>query len=413
MAFLRVVRERFRSYRLRLEQLLFGLSLLGVLDVVHLYIQQNRQFEEGCLGFATLESASSTFNCAAVTTGSGSELLGVSNLTWGGGFYLSVAVLTVLVFWAGPEIREWIQGGRLGVLTGGVAYSGYLTYLQIGALESLCLLCLGSALIATLLFGAQVAVLVPSSSSIEPPMPTRLMKRQIALFLYFTVTTFVLVGADVVYFSGQQKASENRRAVASSERSTGSAQCQLDPSKEPVGEKGASLINFQDITKGSAESGVTVIEYFDPNCPHCKDFHEVMKKVVDAHREDVRFVFKPFPLRRSSLPEIQALYVAAQSGKFSEMLEAQYARQGRSGIGMSDLRAIAKEIGMDPDVLSDRVEQNEYRDQVLQQRKRAVEIGVDSTPTVLVNGHFVQSRSLECMNTFIEQAKAGALDSST
>lgn len=413
MDFVRVVREQFRSYRPSLELLLFGLSLLGLLDVVHLYIQQNRQFEDGCLGFATLESATPSFNCAVVTTAPGSELLGMSNLTWGFGFYLSVALLTVLVFWAKPGIREWVQGARLGVLTGGVAYSGYLTYLQVGELEVLCLLCLGSALIATLLFGTQVAALVPSSSSIEPPMPTRLMKRQITLFLYFIATTFVLVGADVVYFNGQQRASEEGRAVASSEGPTEGTQCQLDRSKEPVGEKGASLVNFQDITKGSAESGVTVIEYFDPNCPHCKDFHQVMKKLVEAHGEDVRFVFKPFPLRRSSLPEIQALYVAAQSGKFSEMLDAQYARQSQSGISMSDLRAIAKEIDMDPDVLSDRVEQNEYRDQVLQQRKRAVKIGVDSTPTVLVNGHFVQSRTPECMNTFIEQAKAGTLGSST
>jgi protein-disulfide isomerase len=60
-------------------------------------------------------------------------------------------------------------------------------------------------------------------------------------------------------------------------------------------------------------------------------------------------------------------------------------------------------------VVSNRVEQNEYRDQVLQIRKRAVKIGVDSTPTVLVNGHFLQNRSLECMNTFIEQAQSGEL----
>jgi len=68
-------------------------------------------------------------------------------------------------------------------------------------------------------------------------------------------------------------------------------------------------------------------------------------------------------------------------------------------------------MGMDPDVVSSRVEQNEYRNHVLKQRKRAVKIGVDSTPTVLVNGHFVKTRTPECMNTFIEQAKTGTLGS--
>jgi protein-disulfide isomerase len=154
---------------------------------------------------------------------------------------------------------------------------------------------------------------------------------------------------------------------------------------------------------------VTVIEYFDPNCPHCKDFHQIMKTLVEAHRDDVRFVFKPFPLRRSSLPEIQALYVAHQEGKFSEMLDAQYARQSRSGIGKRDLRDVASEIGMNPDVLLSRIEQGKYRQKILAQRKKAINIGVESTPTVLVNGYFVKTRTPECMNTFIERAKNGTL----
>ena len=122
----------------------------------------------------------------------------------------------------------------------------------------------------------------------------------------------------------------------------------------------------------------------------------------------MRFVYKPFPLRRSSLPEIQALYVAAQSNKFGQMIDAQYARQIRSGINSSDLRAIASEIGMDPDVLMGRIEQGEFQQQVLKMRKRAVSIGVDSTPTVLINGHFVQTRTPECLNTFIEQGTLGS-----
>jgi len=193
---------------------------------------------------------------------------------------------------------------------------------------------------------------------------------------------------------------------------TAAAQCQLDASKSPVENDGTALVNFQDITKGSGASGVTVIEYFDPNCPHCKDFHQTMKKVVANHREDVRFVYKPFPLRRSSLPEVQALYVAAQSDKFGEMLEGQYARQSRSGISMSDLRAVASDIGMDPTVLTSRIQEGAYQSHILEQRKRAVSVGVDSTPTVLVNGHFVKTRTQQCLSTFIEQAQSGTLGAS-
>jgi len=412
VALVNVIRERFQGYNPRLERVLFGLTLLGILDVVHLYIQKRRHFEDGCLGVGSLEGAESTFNCAAVTAGPGSELLGISNVAWGGGFFLLTGVVTVLVFWARSGLREWVHGARGTLLTGGVLYAGYLTYLQFGPIDTLCLLCLGSALITTLLFGTQVAILLASSPSIDTPMSTRLMKRQIALFVYFAATALVVAGADFVYFDAGQEAVRTSQVASATAGADGPAQCELDTSKSPVDDNGAALINFQDITKGSSDADVTIIEYFDPNCPHCKDFHEqVMNKLVDAHGDDVRFVFKPFALRRSSIPEIQALYVADQSGKFTEMLEAQYARQGRSGISTSDLRAVASEIGMDPNVLTNRVDEGEYRNQALQLRKRAVKIGVDSTPTALVNGHFLKNRSLECMNTFIERAKAGSLGS--
>jgi len=216
-------------------------------------------------------------------------------------------------------------------------------------------------------------------------------KRRPALFVLAAAAVLLLVGA------GPR---------------TAAAQCQLDASKSPVANDGTALVNFQDITKGSGASGVTVIEYFDPNCPHCKDFHQTMKKVVADHREDVRFVYKPFPLRRSSLPEVQALYVAAQSDKFGAMLEGQYAQQARSGISMSDLRAVASDIGMDPTVLANRIEEGAYQPYILEQRKRAVGVGVDSTPTVLVNGHFVKTRTQQCLNAFIEQAQSGTLGAS-
>jgi protein-disulfide isomerase len=64
---------------------------------------------------------------------------------------------------------------------------------------------------------------------------------------------------------------------------------------------------------------------------------------------------------------------------------------------------------MNPDVLISRIEQNKYRGQIVAQRKKAGQIGVNSTPTVLVNGHFLGSRSPECLRMFIERAQDGKL----
>jgi protein-disulfide isomerase len=242
-------------------------------------------------------------------------------------------------------------------------------------------------------------------------MTDRLFKRDLTAYVYAVAIAAVLIGADLTYFNALKPATEEA-AAAHEEQYTGAA-CKLDAQKDPVDDP-SSLVSFQDITKGASDVSVTIVEYFDPNCPHCKTFHEeTMKALVSEYGDQVRFVFKPFPLRGSSLPEVQALYVAHQEGKFSEMLSAQYARQSRTGISEQDLQAIASEIGMNPDVLMSRIDQNEYREQILKQRKKAISIGVNSTPTVLVNGHFVGSRSLECMKMFIQRAQKGTLGEST
>lgn len=407
MSLVESVTERLKEYRQLPEHLLFGLSLLGVLTVVHLHIQQTRNFDRGCFGFAGLDSGHMGFDCSSVLASSAGTFLGLSNITWGLGFYLAIAVVTFAIFGLGARWRAWLHGARAAGLTAGLAYTGYLVYVQVAVLESLCALCLASAVIVALLFGVQGAILIRTVQSSESTMPTRQFKRDLIIYVYLVATAAVLVGADFTYFRALAPADEGR-AAAQQAQFRGAA-CQLDPEKSPVQDP-ASLVTFQDVTKGPADAAVTVIEYFDPNCPHCKTFHnETMTTLVSEYGDDVQFVFKPFPLRGSSLPEIQALYAAHQEGKFVEMLEGQYARQNRTGIGEQDLRSIASEIGMNPDVLMSRIQEKKYREQIIQQRRRAIEIGVNSTPTVLVNGHFAGSRSTECLRLFIERAKKGTL----
>lgn len=397
---------RLDDHRPALDRTILGLALVGVLVVVHLSIQQERGFDRGCLGVPTLQAVESTFDCSAVVNSGGGTFLGLSNIAWGLGFYGTVALLTFGGLLADASRRRWWAGTRLAALAGGFAYSVYLVHLQFNVLGKLCALCLASAAVATLLFGIQLAALFFDSSS--PSMTARSRKRELTLFTYMVALVVVLAGADFTYFSSlsdTDATAPTTATVAAADAPNDSA-CRLDAQKGVV-DNWQSLVDMQDPMGGTPGAPVTIIEYFDPNCPHCADFHEVMKSVEKKHTETVRVVYKPFPLRASSLPEIMALYVAAQEGKFLPMLEAQYSNQGP--ISDRDLRGIAQQIGMKPDVLMSKVSNQSYRDYVLQQRQRAVEIGVNSTPTVLINGHFVASRTEDCMTQFVQQAKNGDL----
>lgn len=413
--------ERLDVYRPAIDRTIAGLALLGLIVVVHLGLQQAQGFEQGCFGFAELRSTQSAFDCAAVVTSEASTLLGVSNIVWGALFYVSVAVLS----YAALIVSSWrlrAKQIRAGMIGGGFLYTGYLVYYQVVQLNELCALCLVSAGIVTLLFLLQATSLLLSNRSTQAAMSTRTSKREFTLLTYFIALTGLIIVADVMYSgsrdataASQPTASQPAATVTQAPDTTQVAEgCYYDPEKSPVQNFG-ELVDFQDPSRGNAQSPVTILEYFDPNCPHCKTMHAVMQKAMEQYGDEAQFVYKPMPLWGFSVPQIEALYAAAQEGKFFTMLDAQYARQQRGGLSMEQMKTIAREIGMNPDVLESRIQQQTYRDRILQQRKKAVEIGVSSTPTIIINGRFIdnQSRTLRCFGEFIEAARQNASTETT
>jgi protein-disulfide isomerase len=69
-------------------------------------------------------------------------------------------------------------------------------------------------------------------------------------------------------------------------------------------------------SKGPAAAPVTVVEFSDFQCPHCKDAQPAIEKLLAAH-PDVKFVFQNFPLAMHDWARKAASYAdcVAQAGK--------------------------------------------------------------------------------------------------
>lgn len=413
--------RRLASYRPQLDGVIFGLALLGILTSVHLGIQQERGFDQGCFGFSASQQVEATFDCEAVTGSEASNLLGVSNTTWGLLFYIVVALLTLLAALnMGGKVGE-LKTGRALWIVAGFLYSLYLVYYQFFGIGELCALCLTSAGITTVLFivqGVDYGKPSPSQSQEAPRMGSSKPKRDLTYMGAAVALLVVLVAADFAYFSSietpqpafadesDSAARASAQGAADDAMAMASGECSFDAEKGRV-QNFSELVNFFDPTIGEPGASVTVIEYFDPNCPHCATIHPIMMDVARAKLDKALFVFKPFVLWNHSIAQSEALYAAAQEGKFFQMLEQQYAiQQPRTGLGEPQLRAIAQEIGMDPDVLMKRIESGLYRRTLAEQRDKAAEAGVNSTPAVLINGRFVESTSktVECLKELIDLA---------
>ena len=398
-----------RSY----DRILFVLALIGVLVVVHLAIQQGRGFDQGCMGFLAPGSAGDTFNCGAVLDSSAGTFLGVSNTVWGLFFYAGVAFFSAVMLVGKGALLQWSRRLRPILVAGGFLYTLYLVYYQFFVINELCALCLTSAGIVLLITIVQgIAFQRSRQSATETrPQPASVRMKDYRFIGVLAVALVVLVGADFIYFrsldntgGGAEPAATAASGVNPGVQSPQAAVCGYDTSRPTIDYQ--EIMGLQDPYLGNPDADVTVIEFFDPNCPHCKTMHSIMNSVIDEYGDRAHFVYKPVALWPYSLDQIDALYAAMQEGKFDEMLEAQFERQQQGGLSMRQLQSIAEEIGMDPEQLSQRIDRGVYRTSTMEQRRIASDIGLTGVPAVLINGRFVgpTSRSPACIGQLIEEA---------
>src|SRR5215207_8598370 len=97
---------------------------------------------------------------------------------------------------------------------------------------------------------------------------------------------------------------------------------------------GLELVGTRDHVRGPKDAPVTLVKYGDYECPYCGEAHPVLKELQERVGEQVRFVFRHFPLdsvhpraRRAA----QAAEAAASQGRFWEMHDLLYERQDELG----------------------------------------------------------------------------------
>ncbi len=391
------------TYRPLIDQALFALAIIGVIVTVHLWIQQGRGFDQGCWGFnPPAAGETSVFDCEAVVTSDAGKMFGISNVYWGMVFYALLSLVGFLVGRArATEVQKFKQI-RAGLVGLGFLYSVYLVNVQVNGIGEYCALCLTSAAIMTIMFLITLYDVFTSKQAAEGEQPAL----PIATNFYKILpgVAVLLIAADLLYFNNLELNS-TPAATASAAVATGGGEstCTVNPNMGPFPQYESFLSSF-DPTVGPEDASVTVVEFFDPNCPHCQAAHPVMKEVIAKYQDRVRFHLVPYPLGEYSLAQIEAMYVAKEQNKFFEMLDAQMAMQETRGLSPDRVRELAGLIGMDEAMLNARWRSGLYRDRILQQRQVVSQAGVNTVPTVIVNGQVVYQKTVDCISEFIDKA---------
>lgn len=155
---------------------------------------------------------------------------------------------------------------------------------------------------------------------------------------------------------------------------------------------------------GPEDAKVTIVEFFDYNCSYCQLAASWIQDTLEAHPNDVRVVFRDYPILNSrtgtSIEAAEAALAAANQGKFKEMHFALYGASG--GVTSEQIDQIAQEAGVDVAQMRADMESSNYGELFADNMVLGEQIGIEGTPFFMVGDRIVAGADIEKLEESLE-----------
>lgn len=141
-----------------------------------------------------------------------------------------------------------------------------------------------------------------------------------------------------------------------------------------------------DPVRGPANARVTLVEFSDFQCPYCRTAVAETKALMRQFPNDVKLVFKQFPLDDHTRAEFgaEAALAAQAQGKFWEMHDLLYT--GDPNLPRATVLGYARKLGLDMARFTAELDSHKYAARVHAEETEGEDAGVGGTPTFFING---------------------------
>jgi len=206
--------------------------------------------------------------------------------------------------------------------------------------------------------------------------------------------------AQIIQYIQMQRESEAEGAFAAELRKAASVKVYLSPPDPPV-----FAISTNDRPwRGGASATVTIIEFTDFQCPSCARTQPILETLVKEYGDKIKLVVRDFPLdqHKQAFKAAEAAEAAHAQGKFWEFTALLFKNQ--EALQVDKLKEYASQVGLDRARFDKALDSGQYAPAVQRDVEEGEKIGVDSTPTVFINGKRVKEKTPESLKAAIEAA---------
>jgi protein-disulfide isomerase len=138
---------------------------------------------------------------------------------------------------------------------------------------------------------------------------------------------------------------------------------------------------------GPDSAPVTIVEFSDFQCPYCAKIGPTLVSLQKEYGDQVRLVFRQFPLSTihpQAQKAAEAALCAGEQGKFWEMHDSMFGNVKK--LSSVHLKEQALTIGLDAERFTQCLESDKYRETVKADIQAGMSAGVTGTPAMFING---------------------------
>jgi len=331
-------------------------------------------------------NVNSSVNCDKVLSSQFAKLFGVP-VAWLAlvGYGVMALLFVSAAATQGQASLRRLRLATLGVI-GSLAFSGYMAFVSLFVLGTICLLCTGLYAVVLTLTVLTVLANRGAAPSLSPSHAALALVGAVAVVSALAGTTW-------------PKTPSTAGPVASDAEAR-----KADPDfyawyrALPVVDLRSILREDQAAAANSQK--VVIVDFFDVECGHCRHNHELLRQLQARRPNQIQLVHRHFPLDTSCNEVVpasihpnacraaEATECAELQGKLEEMLDVLFANQGQ--LFAENLPRLAARAGLDKARFQRCLDAHETLPRVLEDCRAGAKLEITSTPTTFVQGRRVK-----------------------
>ena len=139
--------------------------------------------------------------------------------------------------------------------------------------------------------------------------------------------------------------------------------------------------------RGPANAAIVMVEYADYECPYCQQIQPVIEQLEKEYAGKLAFAYKdmPLPMHANAPKAAEATHCAEAQGKYWEMHDH---ISKTKMLDMASLKDAARTLKLDIQAYNKCLDSGEKAGIVKDMAAEAAALGVQGTPTFVVNGRY-------------------------